>query len=430
VLADLALALALIAGPLQPLERVELRLPIDSGQALLLFALGLYAVTALAMHTPDERLPPMRPLQLMLAGFLAICLASYFVARDLRDWFFECLKLGQMLVVCSLVAGMRGRRRALLFVALALSACGEALYGVLQNRVCWTWPSVPSWLAMLCGPVPPEFKIVGGVLFRGYGTFEQPNPFGGYLGMLWPVFAGVALYCARQRRWFVAALAMCVVVLCIAGLQASGSRGALVGAGCAAAAMALACIKRPAVWVTAAAVLALLLFAFGVVDVPAPLERQLAEFGDVDVRDVYLTPINFSTVERLAHWQAALRMAESSPWLGVGYGNYAAAYDEFRLLVWSNALGHAHNYYLNLPAETGILGLVAYLLWWGAAFVTAWRAARGGGADAWLAVGLIGTFAHISGHHVFDNLYVANMHITIGALLGIVLGIEARRARQ
>ena len=54
-------------------------------------------------------------------------------------------------------------------------------------------------------------------------------------------------------------------------------------------------------------------------------------------------------------------MAETQPWLGVGFGNYAAAYPDFRLLLWENALGHAHNYYLNVAAEIGAIGLLAYL---------------------------------------------------------------------
>ncbi len=71
--------------------------------------------------------------------------------------------------------------------------------------------------------------------------------------------------------------------------------------------------------------------------------------------------MTFSVIERLTHWQAAVRMAETQPWLGVGFGNYAAAYPDFRLLLWENALGHAHNYYLNVAAEIGAIGLLAYL---------------------------------------------------------------------
>ena len=43
---------------------------------------------------------------------------------------------------------------------------------------------------------------------------------------------------------------------------------------------------------------------------------------------------NIALIERLAHWEAAQRMFERSPWLGVGAGNYAAVYPEVRLPLW------------------------------------------------------------------------------------------------
>ena len=55
-------------------------------------------------------------------------------------------------------------------------------------------------------------------------------------------------------------------------------------------------------------------------------------------------------------------MAGDRPWLGVGFGNYGAAYEEYALINWPDPLGHAHNYYLNLVAEIGFIGLGAYLL--------------------------------------------------------------------
>ncbi len=449
---DAGLALALIAGPLQPLERVELKLPIDSGQALLLLTLGVYAMRWLRTNAYALRAPLINPalpraIPLALTGFLVVALVSYTQARDLRDWLFECLKLAQMLLLCLIVAGMNERRRAWIIGALALSAAGEALYGLLQHRICWTLDRLPAVVNALCGVAPPEFRLAGSAFWRGYGTFEQPNPFGGYMGLLWPLFAGPALLRLRAfrrarkpRDAMAAALLAGLAALIAAGLVASGSRGALAGAACAAGVMLLALTTHPRRWLALVCIAALAAYGFGLITLPASLDAQLAEYGDIDVRDTYLTPVNFSTVERLAHWQAAIRMIEASPWLGVGYGNYAAAYDEYRLLVWSNALGHAHNTYLNVPAETGVLGLIAYCVWWGAVFATTWRTARQSAArqsaarqsaarralsvsaHAGMALGLLGAFAHLTGHHLFDNLFVANMHLTIGALLGLATG--------
>jgi O-antigen ligase len=188
--------------------------------------------------------------------------------------------------------------------------------------------------------------------------------------------------------------------------------------------MLLVLLRRPGMWVAAAVVVVLTLVAFNVVDVPASLDAQLREFGDVDVRDAHITPLTFSTIERLAHWQAAIRMTEASPWLGVGFGNYAAAYPDFRLLLWENALGHAHNYYLNILAETGLIGLLTYLALWATVIIVTWRAARQPATcnlQSAICVGILGAWAHLAVHHAFDNLYVANMHLLIGAYLGFVI---------
>src|SRR5690606_34926810 len=99
-------------------------------------------------------------------------------------------------------------------------------------------------------------------------------------------------------------------------------------------------------------------------------------FAFDDVRGVDITPENYAVVERLAHWQAALNMARAHPWLGVGFGNYEIAYADFRLMNWKFPLGHAHNYYLNVLAEAGMIGLIAYVFYWAVVVFLTWHARR------------------------------------------------------
>lgn len=410
-----ALAVALVAAPFQPLERVTLQLPIDSGQALLALALFSYLLRWLAERQLHE------PIGLccgapFVAGaiFLGVGLVSFVSARDFSDWLFECVKLVQLLLIGLIVANERDvRRRALIVGALFASAFGQSLLGIFQHHV--------------FGSGPKEFLLPGTDRYRAYGTFEQPNPFGGYLGLVWPVAAGMALHLLRMKRCVWSGAAAMVALVGVYGVYVSGSRGALIGVGLAVAAMAAALLPRPGRWLAAGVCGVLLAFAAGVLPIPASLDAQLAEYGDIDVRDAYLTPINFSTIERLAHWQAAIRMAEAHPWLGVGLGNYAAAYDDYRLIVWVNALGHAHNYYLNLLAETGVLGLLMYLAWWGTAAVMWWRARRNGPRVNFLVVGLLGALGHLLAHSVFDNLYVANSHLVLGVWLGLGTALTVDR---
>jgi putative inorganic carbon (HCO3(-)) transporter len=455
------LAIALIVGPFQPLERVTLQLPLDSGQIALAVTLLAYGFRWLASRSgslswssaADPQSSPRRPLAVIYAlmAFVAVCLLSFFPARDFRDWATECIKWLQIGIVALLIAGESDpAKRGIIVGAILVSAAGQAAFGLIQADV--------------RGFGPAEFRIRGTDAYRAYGTFEQPNPFGGFMGLTWPVAAAVAAWswwrvwpslhalilslrpeskgrdAIRPAPMLALALATTLVtVLCLAALNASGSRGALVGATAAMLVVVLSSFRRVWPWAGAALVLALALLAFDVVNIPPSLEAQLQWFDNagvtfgVDVRNAHVTPITFSTIERLAHWQAAIRMAESSPWLGVGFGNYAAVYPAFRLLPWENALGHAHNYYLNLLAEVGVIGCLLYLVLWTTIIVVTWQAARRSGLRALpsaLCVGILGAWAHLTAHHLFDKLYVANMHLYIGTYLGLVLAARPDGERE
>ena len=119
-------------------------------------------------------------------------------------------------------------------------------------------------------------------------------------------------------------------------------------------------------------------------------------------------------------------MWESSPWLGVGAGNYAAAYPAVRLPRWEDALGHAHNIYLNVLGETGLLGLAAYLALWIGVMVWVWQRAHLSGAPAqgrWqaaVAVGVLGMVVHLSVHNLVDNLFVRGIVVYVGLWLALI----------
>lgn len=449
----LGLALALIAGPFQPLERISLQLPIDSGQVVLAITFVAYGFRWLATRPRRSKIldrvglqkAPISdlrsPITYALSAFIAVSLLSFLPARDFTDWANESLKWIQILLVYLLVANERdSRRRALFIGAVLVAAAGQAIYGIIQSDV--------------RGFGPREFRVLGSEGgFRAYGTFEQPNPFGGYMGLTWPVAAMIALFTIydsrfaigdwlqgrpmrstienRKSKILIGFAAAVVAALCFIALVESGSRGALIGAGGAIFAMVLVLLKHPWRWMGVALLLALALLAFDVVSIPASLEAQVQELSAIDVRNAFVTPITFSTIERLAHWQAAIRMIESSPWLGVGFGNYAAAYPDFRLLPWENALGHAHNYYLNIFAETGALGFLAYVALWITIIIVTIRAARKSAISnlqSAICVGILGAWAHLTVHHIFDNLYVANMHVLIGVYLGFVASAGSSQA--
>ncbi len=243
----------------------------------------------------------------------------------------------------------------------------------------------------------PEHFAVLGSYFRAYGSFEQPNPYGGYMNLTALLAIGVAwgaLIAAvsriRSRSTEVATGSVVrpiwawLVVAGVVGMAASlavifsWSRGAWLGFLAGGAVLVLfsarAWWKGLLVLVVGAVVGGAVLWAgvgAGFGPALSVTDRLLGFREDLtfgDVRGVDINDSNYAVLERLAHWQAAVGMAEEDVWLGVGFGNYEAAYPRFALINWTAPLGHAHNYYLNLLAEVGVIGLAAYLLFWGVVF--------------------------------------------------------------
>jgi O-antigen ligase len=290
------------------------------------------------------------------------------------------------------------------------------------------------------GSGPLGFRMSEGV-YRAYGTFEQPNPFAGFIGLGLPIVLALTAYygvgllrkmpVAMRLRHFARWIACGIVALMLAAaLYLSFSRGAWLGAVAAIGAMLVFAPRR--LWIgiglmTIALALLIGLSSAGLL--PVAINERLADAGELfqfrDVRGAAINDANYALIERLARWQAALNMLTDQPWTGVGFGNYQAVYEQYRLLNWPTPLGHAHNIYLNVAAETGLPGLAAYVLLWVVIFgLTNQTIRRSNGIQRALAVGLLGTWTYLSVHNLVDNLYVNNTPLLIGVLLGLLVALR------
>ncbi len=413
----LVIAWAAPFGPLAPLPLGGAAA--DINELLMAALVGAWAAQGAARRQIVIPRAPLRTPILLLLGAYGFSLLG---AWSLRDGLIESVKWVEgVLLYLATIALLPRRRAPWLIGAILAAGAAQAIVGLVQ----------------FVRAIGPSQFIVLGRFVRAYGTFQQPNPFGGYLGLLAPValsLAGwatwrVAATWKEAGRW--AALASAVALAAVAsliyaGLIASWSRGAWMGAAAALVALVLAQGRRAttvAIAVGLVVVTAMLLaggrggaVATALIDRLASPESYVAF---TDPRAVEITDANFATVQRLAQWQAAWGMFSDHPWLGVGIGNYAAAYPAYALPRWYLALGHAHNYYLNAAAETGLVGLMAYLLLGAAAFlrVAQWIR-RGAGWPRALAIGVLGALTHLSVHNLVDNLYVQHMILILALLMG------------
>jgi len=415
----LGLSFAIIFGPAKAyLAAARPDLPVDPGQVF--FALATAGWLARGMLNRRIVFPRVG-LLLPLGLYTAVGLFSLLPAASLEEGLKEALKwieiaLGVMILVSEIE---RGRVRWIV-VGILIAGLAQAAIGI--------------WQFEFRERGPEHFRILG-AHFRAYGSFEQPNPYAGFLGLIWPVAAGLAAgrmmdEGAKWKLRFILHPSSFILLtlsgLCLFGLYVSFSRGGWLGAAAAGLALVVALPRRR--WVGVGLVVAALAAGLALIRaglLPASIVNRLAEAADfvnvMDARGVNINQANFAIVERLAHWQAAQAMAQAHPWLGVGLGNYAAAYPQFRLFNWENALGHAHIIYLNILAETGVLGLVTYVTLWSAVIALTIRAiSQTTGTRRGLALGLFGAWAHLSTHQLVDNLYVNNIHFLIAGLLALL----------
>jgi hypothetical protein len=501
-------------------ERTVAGMALGPSELLLAGLLAAWALKMLAWRRPP------RLASALIAGivaYLASILVSWLPAQNLAPAIKETVKwLGVLLVCALIISEMRLGQLRMLMAALLLAGMLQGLLGIYQ---------------FLRQVGPPGFVLMGRYM-RAHGTFQQPNPFGGYMGLLLPLAYGTALTgsravlhrlvprrsrlvtlseakglahrkrreldhsantggactmlvsrtrkmgrnrqghkesnlgalcgschaagpqgtppegrdhseqgCAQSVRssqlpasrdmwalpyWLLATLSAAVMS---AALVMSWSRGALLGLAAGALLVLLALGRR--VWLALGALL-LVLWLLGAAQIPALLPGSLVArmtdtlqyVGARDLAAIEITDANFAVVERAAHWMAAWRMFERSPWLGVGAGQYASVYPTVAWPRWQDPLGHAHNYWLNVLAEGGLLGLLGYASFVLIAFCVAWRAARQGGG--WLrgvGLGALGMWGHLMAHSLFDNLYVHGMYLVVAMLLGaaVAVGREATR---
>ena len=382
--------------------------------------------------------------------YLLALLLSFPNAIDLQEAVEGVIKWLQMLVAVLLIQeALTTRQVRWLVWGLLAGGVLQAMLGIYQ-------------FVFRIGP--PNFLLLDRFM-RAAGTFGQPNPFAGYLGLTLPVAVSLFLMnlssiAGRPSTGLRQAFAGTVLyggaaAVIGAGLAASWSRGGWLGA---AAGVGVVLFLQGGPLVKGAALAGvgtvMLLGPLAYRYIPSSLTDRLADLpaylgtGMWEVVQQPVTDGNFSVIERLAHWIAALRMWEMSPWLGVGPGNYAAVYPQVRLDRWEDPLGHAHNTYLNVLAENGLVGIIAYLaLWTG---VVIWlicmrgRVLRRGRKQvdgqrssqlpsveqmpsmAWTAAvlsGVLGVIVHLSVHHVFDNLFVQGMYLHVAFWLGAAVAL-------
>ncbi len=385
------------------------------------FALGAALVVWLGGRGRGERAVLPR-LALAVAVFAAWLSVTGVLAYDLAPVLKETTKWLQVAVAIVLLADVLRHTDARIAVAwmVGIAVAAEAAVGLAQA---------------IMGLGPAAFNVGG--LIRSYGTFEQPNPFGGYLGLHLPLLLAGAIYARKSRRPWITALWLLV----LAAVVISRSRGAWIGMIGSTAVVLLAAMPRARV--LGAATGALIIAGFlalagwqfsGGVAQAIPDPARAAVEGRVEVRDALRIVVedDYAISERLAQWETGWRMFMSAPLIGVGAGNYDHAYARLNFEPFLQPPGHAHNIYLNFAAEAGLPGLVAFLAlsaWaiWRAIQAVQWSR---GTSWEWAAIGALGGSVAFALHNLVDSLFVNGMGLVFAMFIALSYAVEWDHRRR
>jgi len=320
-------------------------------------------------------------LQINLPLFLYITVSalSVSVAQDVPLALFEVTLLLESGLLFLYVANVvRTRRDVLFVVSLLLIAC--LLESVIMTAMRVTVTPSTTW------DLPIHLRAdwaAHGTFMRIGGTVGSPNVAAGYLSISLALAASV-LFTNLPRAYKV--LAMWVLGLGSVALILTFSRGGWIALMLAVALLSFGAWRRRGLSlkmpIATAAVLLLLLLPFH-----SLVSTRL--FGDD----------SGSAESRVPLMNLAFRIVEANPVLGVGANNFTVVMNrylspEFR----QGFLFAVHNKYLLVLAETGLVGLLAFLAFLLGAVRKGWQCWRD--CEEPLSSLALGLTAGIAGHMV------------------------------
>ena len=265
---------------------------------------------------------------IFLAAIFVSALSSDSVAYGVTRFFKRYVL--HMAVMLPVIFLRFERRQIILFAELLLA-------GIFLSNVAVILQAVPRLSA--------EDWRFGGVM--------PPMTQASLLAMFLPVYVLLFMHFKERRRKIIFALA---VLTGVAAAAFNGTRGAW---------LAILILTPVAVLLytknklrSLSAILAVVILIGGIFVATPHLSSRLATLTNLQMQ---------SNSERLLMWQSALKMFEDHPILGIGYGGYIPAYQTQYISPDAKEpeQKHAHNNFIQLLAECGIVGASAFLLVWG-----------------------------------------------------------------
>ena len=357
------------------------------------------------------------PMDIPILGLVAMLPVSLYASVNLQLSFSKLT--GIILGVAtfySIVNTLRTRRDIWLMTGLLLlGGVGVSVLSLVGTH----WAAKFPALAPIYRRLP---QLIRGVTRSPGGGFH-PNEVGGTLILFIPLALSLLLAMVRSR-WLLTASLSLTLLITVFTFVLTQSRSAFFGLGVAL--IALGAIRNRwlrLVFGLTVIVGIILLWHFGI-------ERVGHLLLDVSEETVAVGTLTFAG--RMEVWQRAVYMIQDFPYTGIGLNTFdlvANVMYPFFLIGPEVQVIHAHNNFLQVGVDLGVLGLVAYLGLLTAFALMAWRIYRYSN-DGVLQALAAGLFCGMLAHQVYgltDAITLgAKPGIVLWAMMGLMAAIDAR----
>lgn len=375
--------------------------------------------------------------QIVLSGFVLGWLVT--IHRD-RPW-LDGIVAGFLLVFAAFSISLAEMDEPGLWAAEVYRWLAAGVVYVIARAILRSWRDVrlaligvAAGVVVAAGYVVQQFydqatSTTGLVLgdFRAMGSFGVPNPLAAYFEFTVPVLLLLALLGFRRalrlrigRGFWVASLLTSGVGLLVIGL--TQSRGGYVGM---ALALLVVFLQLPR-QIQLGSVLAGVVVAGAFVTTPVG-QSQVDRFrAAMQEEPSPVREVHAGTLGRESLWKAGIAMFEDKPLTGVGAGEYDYHYRQY-VPEWIDRFprGQAHDAWIQMGAQAGIPGILAFAAWLWASLLALWNATRRATDDLsrLLAWGALAVMLAFTVHSLVDYLNVLSLGIQLSAVTAIGLAL-------
>lgn len=353
------------------------------------------------------QLPERRAL-VLLGTYVLVNGLSFLLSDYKHDSGAELWRILVLVVLCLLasVSFRTSKHRMWLFYSVCVSSLLVGTYGMAQKG----GYDVVKWSQ------DPTNRL--------FATIGNPNMLAAFCVVVLPALLLVPV---AVRSWSVRVISWAAGLLLLLALYFTLSRGGILGLlgsmvflGVALRKKLLSSRRRvvAAIAVSASLVLVAALFA-------GRLVSRFKELPDIDTAKISTQSV------RLVIWQGGSRAFWDNPVLGTGAGTFNIYFPVYREPDFEKAgvthnTHHAHCEYLEILAETGLVGLAAFLAPVALILVLGWRRLKTTeGADHYLLMGLTAGVVGLLVHNLVSvNLRFPTAPYFLWLFLGVMLAYE------